>query len=192
MNNIGYQKILFRTAVCAMACDGEIHESEVREIQLAFEQTDFFKDLVFNDEMELVIGDFKNKEKQVLRDYFDQISSEKLNPVQDLQILEIILRIIYADEHIDENEIKFLRIVKSCLDVPDQIFYKRFGMISFLTGMGSLDKKTHTTSNFLENMVLPDIKEMSEMLDTVEVEDRSWYGLRQIAKYKNLFTLKVY
>ncbi|MFT6834190.1 MAG: hypothetical protein ACJA0H_000217 [Francisellaceae bacterium] len=30
MENIAYQKVLFKTVMCVMACDGEIHESEIK------------------------------------------------------------------------------------------------------------------------------------------------------------------
>jgi len=176
MESIAFQRILFRSAMCVMACDGEIHDSEVREMELAFEQTDFFRDLVFKDELKSVIRRLERDEKQIVTEYFDQIASEDLNPVQQLQVLEIILRIIYADERVDTNELEFLKIVKSRLGVPDEIFYKRFGEVSSLGGERSTDKLIQTTNEFMKSMVLPDVKDISKMLDGIEVMDKSEEG----------------
>lgn len=176
MESIAYQKILFRTAMCVMACDGEIHDSEVREMKLAFEQTNFFRELVFKDEMKMLISEFERDKKQVMKECFDQIASVDLNPVQQLHVLEIVLRIIYADEREDENEMKFLKIVKSLLGVPDEIFYRRFGKVSCLGGEHSTDKLIPTTNDFLNDIVLPEIQEITKMLDNVVAEDNSDVG----------------
>ena len=166
MGNIDYQKILFRTAMCVMTCDGEIHESEIKEMELAFKQTEFFKDLVFNDEMKMIVSEFEQDEKKVVKDYFEQLASINLNPVQQLQILEIALRI-------DDNEVKFFKIVKSFLDVPDEILYKRFGQLDYLGGEHSPDKLISTTNDFLDSIVLPEIQEMAKMIDNAETVNNS-------------------
>mgnify|MGYP000232159760 CR=1 FL=1 len=167
MDKVLYQKILFRTAMCVMACDGEIHDDEIRELELAFEQTGFFQKLIFKDELESAVNDFERDEKQVVIDYFALISSSSFNPVQRLQVLEIILRIIYADHRIDENELHFLRIVKSKLNVPDEIFYKRFGEVSGLHVNYSETKLVSETNNFLESITLPESPELLNILDDI-------------------------
>jgi uncharacterized tellurite resistance protein B-like protein len=176
MESIAYQKILLRTAMCVMACDGEIHASEVKEIELAFEQTDFFKGLVFKEEMDSVINEFKRDEKKIVKECFDQLASADLNSVQQLQVLEIVLRIIYADERVDENEVKFLKIVKSLLGVPDEIIFKRFGYVSCLGGKYSTDKLIPTADDFLSDVKLPEIQEMAKMIDGVKAKDNSDAG----------------
>ena len=114
MDSIAYQKILFRTAMCVMACDGDIHHSEVREMEVAFEKTDFFKDLVFKTEIDFVLDRFKSSEKEFLIECVDNLSKATMSPVQELQILELALRIIYADNRVDKNEIDFV-IFQECL-----------------------------------------------------------------------------
>ncbi|MDF1868398.1 MAG: TerB family tellurite resistance protein [Saprospiraceae bacterium] len=167
---MAYQKILFRTAMCVMACDGEIHDSEIEEIRLAYEQTDFFRDLVFKTELELVLNDFKRDEKKVVMEYFNHLTSSDLTPVQELQILEIILRIIYADDRIDKNEVLFLQAVKSKLNVPDEIFYKRFGEVSCMQ-IGHMESKLVPEENkFLDGFELSGIINLNEVLEKSENE----------------------
>ena len=168
MDSVTYQKILFRTAMCVMACDGEIHDSEVKEMKLAFEQTEYFRDLVFKDELESVIQDFKRDEKKVVMEYFDTIATSSLSPVQKLQVLEIILRIIYADDRVDDNEVHFLTIVKSRLNIPDEIFYKRFGEVRCLHNEHNETKTVPTVNKYLDNLNLPELNNLNEILNQTE------------------------
>ena len=77
------------------------------------------------------------------------------------------MRIIYADHRIDENELHFLRIVKSKLNVPDEIFYKRFGEVSGLHVNYSETKLVSETNNFLESITLPESPELLNILDDI-------------------------
>jgi uncharacterized tellurite resistance protein B-like protein len=165
MDSIAYQKILFRTAMCVMACDGDIHHSEVREMEVAFEKTDFFKDLVFKTEIDFVLDRFKSSEKEFLIECVDNLSKATMSPVQELQILELALRIIYADNRVDKNEIDFLKIIKGCLSVPDEIFYSRFGDVPFLDFKGYRYDKSEDSMRLLDNIVLPDVDSMTLLFD---------------------------
>ncbi len=168
MDNIAYQKILFRTAMCVMVCDGDIHHSEILEMEVAFKQTDFFKDLVFKDEVDFVLDKFKNSEKEFLAECVENLSKAAMSPVQELQILELALRIIYADNRVDKNELEFLKIIKGCLSVPDEIFHSRFGSVPFLDFKGFRYKKSQDSKFIIDNIVLPDVDSMALLFDSSE------------------------
>jgi uncharacterized tellurite resistance protein B-like protein len=160
MENIAYQKVLFKTVMCVMACDGEIHESEIKEVELAFQQTEYFKDLVFKDELALVINEFNQNEKKFVWDCISSFSEHSLSPVQELQVLELILRIIYADGRVDRNELEFLKIVKSHLNVSNEIFFKRFGDVDGLGANHTIEKITAKTQYFISELNLPELGEL--------------------------------
>ncbi len=131
MEELKFEKLLFNTAVCVMACDGEIHDSEIQELKLIAKNTPYFKDLDYQTELNSIMLSIKNN-TNIMKQYFEEIKAVALSPVQELLILEVVLRMMYADNRIDENEVKLIRIIKSYLKIPDQIIFERFGKIDFL------------------------------------------------------------
>jgi hypothetical protein len=80
-----------------------------------------------------------------------------LNPVEEMLILEIVLRLVYADTKIDEKEIKFIEDVRSCLGLDDEMIIQRFGEIDFLISpkdeiLNSNNKKDPIDTKSLENL----------------------------------------
>ena len=131
MEELKFEKLLFITAVCVMACDGEINDSEIQELKLISKNTPYFKDLDYQTELNSIMFDIKNN-TNIMKQYFGIIKVAELSPVQELLILEVVLRMMYADNRIDENEVKLIRIIKAYLRIPDQIIFERFGEIDFL------------------------------------------------------------
>lgn len=131
MKELKFEKLLFNTAVCVMACDGEIHDREIQELKLIAKNTPYFKDLDYKSELSIILKDVENN-TNIIKQYFEELKNAELSPVQELLILEVVLRMMYADNRIDENEVKLIRIIKSYLKIPDQIIFERFGEIDFL------------------------------------------------------------
>ena len=149
MKEIKFEKLLFNTAVCVMACDGQIHENEVNELKLIAENTPYFKELDYNSELKKIMKELK-KNTNIMKLYFDLFKDAEFTPVQELLILEVVLRMMYADNRIDENEVKFIKLIKRYLKIPDQIIFERFGEIDFL--IKGFDEISHQASfdNFPE------------------------------------------
>ena len=133
MEQVKFQKILLATAICAIACDGEIDDAEIEELGHIVKNTTYFigiDPVGFSKEM---IDAVKNNSTDFVGNYFQKLRRTPLSPAQELLILEIIIRIIQADKRIDENEVAFLKQVRSRLNVYDEIIYQRFGEMPCLT-----------------------------------------------------------
>lgn len=168
MDQQPFQRILFHSAMCVMACDGEIHDSEITELEVIAKKPYYFSELEFNSELEKMLNDFVTNEKNVVLDYFNELEAEFFLPTQSLQILEIILRIIHADNRIDPNEIKFLKIVKSKLQVSNEIFLKRFGDVSYLS-LNHQDNKVYESEEWVNSEVdLPDFSHLKTTFDAIK------------------------
>jgi uncharacterized tellurite resistance protein B-like protein len=127
-----FQKFLFRTAFCIMSCDGDIDDREVAEIKKMNQSSVYFQGIDLSGELEILLSDLKTKGKDIVDELFDTLSKYNISTVQELLILEVALRMIYADEKVDENEIKFLRFLRSKLKIHDETIRDRFGVIEFL------------------------------------------------------------
>jgi len=130
--DIVFKKLLFKSAFCCMACDGHIDQKEIEEIKKMDTNTTYFGDIDLSSELEELISDLSKNGKKVVNDLFEELRKIELNPVQELLILEVVLRIIYADENIDENEVKFLKFLRGKLEVYDQFIVDRFGKNNLL------------------------------------------------------------
>jgi len=149
MKELEFEKLLFNTAICVMACDGQIHESEVAELKLIAEKTPYFRELDYKNELNKIMKKIE-KNTNIMKLYFNTLKKAELSPVQELLILEVVLRMMYADNRIDENEVKLIRIIKSYLKIPDQIIFERFGKIDFLIkGYDGIDQQA-SSDNFPE------------------------------------------
>lgn len=168
MDQVEFQKILFKSAMCVMACDGEIHDSEVAEMEIISQKTSYFNKLDYHKEIAEILNDFSNDNKKVLAKYFLELEKNELSSVQKLQLLEIVMRIIHADDRIDPNEIKFLQLVKYKLAVHDEIFFKRFGEVSYLTGSMMNNKVSPKKDAFIKDITMPDFSEIQSKFLNVD------------------------
>jgi hypothetical protein len=161
-----FKKILFKVAFCAMACDGEIQKEEIEELKFMDKNTSYFADIDLSNELTQLVNDFESKGTKVIEELFELLRTTKLNPIQELLVLEIALRIINADNVIDENEVKFINFLRSKLEVYDEIIIDRFGELDILyTNEYSKNKFTlEQEKEFTENIELPEISDLKEII----------------------------
>jgi uncharacterized tellurite resistance protein B-like protein len=156
MDELEYHRFLFNTAMLVMSCDGEIHDDEVTEMRLALKHSVMFKGLDFDSELDRFQSELAADAGSAIGNYFEKLETLGLDPVQKLQVLEIVLRIMYADDRADENEIRFLRLVKDRLGVMDEIFFKRFGDVDVLPiGVAPEENKSSSVTDFSYAFELP-------------------------------------
>ena len=89
----------------------------------------------------------------------------KLNPIQELLVLEVALRIINADNKHDENEVKFINFLRSKLKLHDETINDRFGKLDILYtneySRNVVNEKTEI--EFAKNIKLPDMSELVQV-----------------------------
>jgi hypothetical protein len=169
MDKNEFKKILFKVAFCTIACDGHIDDREVEELKTMDKNTSFFEAIDLSDELEQLITDLKREGTKVIEELFSCLRETKLNPIQELLILEVALRIINADEKHDENEVKFIHLLRSKLELHDETINDRFGKLDILyTNEYSRNIVAGKSEiEFVENIKLP---EMSELIQ-VDLKD---------------------
>ena len=162
MQTEDFKKLLFKTAFCVMACDGNIDESEIEEMKKIDSSTTYFNDIDLSIELDNLISDLKNKNVKIVKNLFDSLRENTLSISQELLILEVTLRIINADNIIDENEVKFLNLIRSKLDVADKIISERFGKISYLKNL-NYEEIQINESNLINEINITDIKNLEDV-----------------------------
>ncbi|NPD47246.1 TerB family tellurite resistance protein [Lentimicrobium sp. S6] len=159
-----FKRILFKIAFCTMACDGDIDDREIEEIELMGKKANYFVDIDLTDELKTLVDDFHKRGVGIIEKLFDELSKVEFNPIQELLILEVAIRVIYADKKVDENEIKFFKYLRSKLRVPNEIIADRFGDISDIYDLNIQNKIVPKTSHEIdETFELPDISDLKEI-----------------------------
>ncbi|MCK4442091.1 MAG: TerB family tellurite resistance protein [Sulfurovaceae bacterium] len=132
MDKTEFKKLLFKVAFCTMACDGNIDNREIEEMKIMDKKTSFFEAIDLSSELTQLIKELDEKGTKVIEELFVSLKNNDLNTIQELLILEVALRIINADEKHDENEIKFIHLVRAKLKVHDETINDRFGEVDIL------------------------------------------------------------
>ncbi len=162
MEKDNFKKILFKVAFCTMVCDGYIDNREIEELKLMDNNTSFFAEIDLSDELKQLIEVFKDKGTKVIEELFVSLRETKLNPIQELIVLEVALRIINADDKHDENEVKFIHLLRSKLALHDETISDRFGKLKILHtneySRNIISGKTET--EFAESVKLPELSEL--------------------------------
>ena len=155
MEAINYKNILLNTAVCAIACDGDVDAREIDALKNIEKNSPYFSSQDLSETLEKSLDKCSLDAIKFQKSIFSDIKKAKLNLVQELTLMEISLRIIAADKIEEDSEREFIINLRKCLTISDLILFQRFGKIEYL---GLLDfeqnftglKKPEDTSSQLE------------------------------------------
>ncbi len=126
MKNIEFKPFLFKSAVMAMACDGDIAEEEITEIKNIVANEIYFMGYDFEEPLKSNIENIKVNGKNAINQYLQEIVSNDLNEHQEVLLIEVILKMIQADTKIEDAELKFLQMTKSKLKTDEQTLIVKF------------------------------------------------------------------
>lgn len=133
-----FKKLLFRSAVSVMAVDGEIHEDEIKEIKSIASSTAYFIDFEVDKELEENVNEIKKNGKDSINGLLNLLEKQDLNPSQETILIDVLIRMIEADKRIDDNEIRFLHLVKSKLKTREEDLVTKFPkQVSYLIDIGN-------------------------------------------------------
>jgi len=118
-NTIG--TLLLKTAFCCMACDGEIASEEVDLIKAICKGTATLQGGDFETEINQFVTDFNADSKQFLSDFLKTIEQKapNLTEQEELDFIDIAIKVIKADSKIEYSEIKFFKAIRYCFKAED-------------------------------------------------------------------------
>lgn len=126
MKTEAFQNLLLKSAVSVIACDGSIEESEISEIRNMAENEIYFMGYDFEQPLEETLKTIKEKGSSAINDYLKEVATANLNDIQELLLIEVLIRAIESDDKVEPNEIKFLQMVKSKLKTSEETIITKF------------------------------------------------------------------
>lgn len=126
MKTTDFQNFLLKSAIAVMACDGSIDNEEITEIEHMVSNEIYFMGFDYEKPFETNLNYIKSNGKKAINEYLSELSSLNLNDKQELRLIEVLIRTIEADNKIENNEIKFLQLVKSKLKLSEETIISQF------------------------------------------------------------------
>lgn len=124
MKNLNY--LLLKTAFACMVCDGEIDEKEIDIIKMLQVENKTFGDINIEQEIEQLILSINQDSRNFIRVFFDELSHTALSTDEELQLIEVAIQMIEADENIEYNEIRFFKIIRSKLNISNKDILSKY------------------------------------------------------------------
>ena len=147
MEKSNFNEILLNTAVCAIACDGDIDDREKEALYTIEKDSPYFSSEDLSSTLDKLIEDCMSNLKSFKDKLFKSLDEVELNIVEELTLLEISFRIIAADEIEQESEQEFVINLRQHLKVESEIIRERFGVIDYLTKEESEFKSFDNTTD---------------------------------------------
>lgn len=120
METLQFDKLLLKTAFSCMACDGDIDKREIKLIKRLHKEKKTFGDLDVNTEMDNLLIAINKDGHQFMRDYFDELTTSELTEANELNLIEVAIDTIKADEKVEYSEIKFFKVIRSKLKIDNE------------------------------------------------------------------------
>ena len=110
MESIDFKKILLRTSFGVMACDGHVHPAEIDELKTISTGTKYLEGIDIDSELKNITAEFNGQKRTFFQENFKQLADAGLSDSDKLIVIDVVLRMIAADDRVDENEAKFSMI----------------------------------------------------------------------------------
>lgn len=126
MNTIDFQCLLLKSAVSAMACDGEIAQAELEELQDIASNEVYFLGFDFDALLEHLLTLHDRDGAAFVNDYLTALDDSTITARQKVLVMEVVLRIISSDRKIEDSEVHFLNAVQRRLKLDNSDLAERF------------------------------------------------------------------
>ncbi len=113
-------EIYLKTIFCCMACDGNIAPEEIELVRSLAAELPVLGTLDVENLLNTYVSAINREGTVFLREYLDDLSRENLTPEEELQIVDLAIRMIEADERVEYSEVKFFKKIRSRLSLSDE------------------------------------------------------------------------
>jgi uncharacterized tellurite resistance protein B-like protein len=120
MDTIKYKELLLQTALVTMASDGNIAESEIVKLKEIFGQIENFKYVNLDTEISKFITTLNERGNDCFQNFYKQLETLELSETEQLEIIDVAIQMIKADNVIEYAEVKFFKALRYHLKIKDE------------------------------------------------------------------------
>ena len=164
-------ELLFQTAFCCMASDGDIDIREVATIKSMCEKSPLFENIDIQAKLNLLVKKINADSKKFIAEYLELLKNNSLPEEDELTLLDFAIQTIWADEIVLYSEIKFFKNIRYRLKVSDEKILERFADVPDIELFLEQDIVTESffdkiLSQYFETVELPQFELIS--IDTTK------------------------
>jgi uncharacterized tellurite resistance protein B-like protein len=115
-----FNNLLLKTAFSCMACDGEIHPNEVKLIKKLQEEQQIFGEIDINAALDKMLLSINKDGHHFLKEYFNELATAELSLVEELNLIEVAIQTIKADDKVEYSEVKFFKVIRTKLKIDNE------------------------------------------------------------------------
>ena len=112
-------EIYLLTAFVCSACDGSIAAEELELVNNLARRTNLFDGLDIEGKLNSYVAQINQNGRSFINDYISILSATELSEEEQLNIIDVAIRIIESDAKIEYSEIKFFKKLRKALSIPD-------------------------------------------------------------------------
>jgi uncharacterized tellurite resistance protein B-like protein len=120
METVTFDRLLLKTAFCCMASDGKIDKREITIIKSMVEKSSLFKEMNFQDEVNVLVSRINSGGKEFISYYFELLKNANLSEKDELTLIDFAINTIKADDQVEYSEIKFFKVIRHNLKISDE------------------------------------------------------------------------
>lgn len=124
--NKKFDELLLKTAFCCMASDGEIAQEEIDTIQKLCQREEMLKKMDFQNEIKCFVEEINKQGMQFIKNYLDELEKTSLTELENINLLNIVFEVIFADGKVEYSEVKFFRNIRIRLSISNEVIEKSF------------------------------------------------------------------
>ena len=113
-------ELYLKTVFCCIACDCDIAPEEVDMVRNLSNDYETIKDLDVEALLNKWIDEINSRGASFLRSYLNDLADSELNEEEQLEIINLAIKAIEADNRIEYSEIKFFKKIRFRLSISDE------------------------------------------------------------------------
>ena len=117
------------TAFACMACDGEIAKEEIELIKSFAASFNLFSTINVENKLNEYVSNINDKGNAFLNEYLTLLKNANLSSTEQLNIIEIAIKMIEADNIIQYSEIAFFKKIRAKLSISDAEILKVWSVL---------------------------------------------------------------
>ncbi len=158
------QELYLKTMFCCMACDGDIAVDEITLIKKTIaNEAQLFEGLEVEKLLNTYVSEINEKGKLFLTRYLSALAEAELTQEEELQIVDLAIKMIEADNIIQYSEVSFFKKIRVRLSLSDEQILEKYP-----------DKEDFLLSdiNVYEDPIWDNVTFADIKLDLVEQEEK--------------------
>jgi len=115
-----FEETLLDAAFFTMACDGDIASEEVAAIQVMANKSNLFGDLKVEELLNVKVRKLNQFGNLFINRFLKRLKNDSFSENQKSILLKVVIEIIYSDQKVEYNEIRFFRNVQANIEASNE------------------------------------------------------------------------